>query len=746
MRTSTGPVGKREIARAFHITGSERIALKRVIRELREEGVIAGPSRRRLAGADDPLPPVAVLTTGELDDEGDFLATPEHWEHETPPPMIWLSAGGRFGGQIAKGARVLARLTRDPAGHYDAKPIRVLPGLERIHMVGVVRRNPGDALHVVPTDRKLRGYFPLSPTGETVKAVEGDLVSAVQVPNPRGSGHERHHGGRDSRRGSDKTIRVRIESVLGKADDPGAISLISIHSAGIPDVFPQAAVAEAEKAKPPVLGDRTDLRSLPLVTIDGADARDFDDAVYAEPVSDGGNAAWRLVVAIADVSAYVTEGSALDMEALKRGNSTYFPDRVVPMLPEGLSNNLCSLRPGEDRAVMFADIALSAEGKILSHQFGRGLIRSAARLTYEQVQAARDGAPDDKCAPLMDQAIAPLYGAFAALHRARLARGALELELTEMAIVLAEDGTVSGIVPRTRLDSHRLIEECMIAANVCAAEALGRRNRPCLYRNHDAPSLEKIAAARDFLAPFGYRLPKTGVVTNKHLTQVLEQARGSDEQALVNETVLRAQAQARYGPENIGHFGLGLRDYAHFTSPIRRYADLVVHRSLIAAFKLGDGALSDERGANLGETGDHISFTERRSSAAERDAGNRYMAAHLATRIGQEAEGTISGVTRFGLFIRLAGSMAEGLVPIARLPDDFYDFEDSRQQLVGRRSGRTFTLGDTVTIRIREADPITGSSLFDMLDAAPAPGRVNHKPGKKASKGHKRKPPTIRRR
>ena len=698
--------------------------------------MLAGGSSRRLASAGEPLPPVAVLTVGEPDGEGDLLAAPENWDEETAPPTIRLSARGRFGGQIARGARVLARLARDPHGHYDATVIRVLPSRERVRLVGVVRHHPGEALHVVPSDRKLRGYFPIAPGRDSLPVREGDLVSAEQAPGPKPPAA--------SRRLQDRTVRVRVTENLGPADAPGAISLISIHSAGIPTAFPEAAVAEAGRAEPMTLGRRTDLRPLPLVTIDGADARDFDDAVYAEPLEGDGKAAWRLVVAIADVSAYVLEGSALDGEAARRGNSTYFPDRVVPMLPEALSNDLCSLRPGEDRPVLFADIELSAEGTILSHKFGRGLIRSAARLIYEQVQAARDGAPDETCAPLMERVIGPLYGVFGALKAAREARHALDLDLTETAIELGQDGKVAAVRPRERLDAHRLIEECMIAANVCAAEALGRRNRPCLYRNHAAPGPEKIAAARDFLAPFGYVLPKTGVVTGKHLTQALARARGTPEQGLVNETILRAQAQAQYAPENIGHFGLGLRDYAHFTSPIRRYADLVVHRSLIAAFKLGEAGLSEESAARLGETGDHISFTERRSASAERDSVNRYMAAHLATRIGEEAEGTISGVTRFGLFVRLGGSMAEGLIPIARLPDDYYDFDDARQQLVGRRSGRTFTLGDTAAVRIREADPLTGSSLFDLLDShGTREGRRRgggKGGGKKDSRGGKRRP------
>ncbi|MEM1400501.1 MAG: VacB/RNase II family 3'-5' exoribonuclease, partial [Pseudomonadota bacterium] len=534
---------------------------------MREDGVLGSSTRKRFRSADEPLPPVCVLTVGDLDDEGDFLAIPENWDDELAPPTIRLSASGRFGGQIARGARVLARLAKDEAGHYEAKPIRVLPGLQRLRFVGVVRNNQGDAPHVVPTDRRQRGYFPIAHGGGGPKVSDGDLVSAIEVPTPQSQ-----RGQRRGERG-ERTTRVRIEAVLGHVDATGAISLIALHSAGIPDTFPEPALAEAAQAKDPSLGDRWDLRDTPLVTIDGADARDFDDAVFAELLSEG-RAAWRLLVAIADVGHYVAEGSALDKEAAKRGNSTYFPDRVVPMLPEALSNGLCSLRPGEDRAALVVEIFLSETGTILSHKFGRALIRSAARLIYEDVQAAIDGSPNETCAPVVESTIKPLFGVFEALKTARMERGALDLDLTEMKVSLADDGTVAGVDTRERLDAHRLIEECMIAANVCAAQTLGRRGRPCLYRNHEPPGPEKIAAARDFLTPFGYRLPKTGVVTNKHFTAILDRARETDEQALVNETILRAQSQARYGPDNLGHFGLGLSDYAHFTSPIRRYADL----------------------------------------------------------------------------------------------------------------------------------------------------------------------------
>ena len=489
----------------------------------------------------------------------------------------------------------------------------------------------------------------------------------------------------------------------------------------------------------------TDLRALPLVTIDGADARDFDDAVWAEPdpQNEGG---WHLMVAIADVAAYVQAGSALDREAFKRGNSCYFPDRVVPMLPEALSNGLCSLRPDEDRACLAVHLWIDGNGRLKRHRFERGLMRSQARLTYEQVQAARDGNPDKQTRPLLDTVIAPLYGAFSALMAERGKRGTLDLDLPERRIALDDAGNVTGIAARSRLDSHRLIEEFMIAANVAAATSLQEKALPALYRVHDAPDLAKVEALREFLEPMGYRLAKGQVMRPRAFTQILERAKGKPEAQVINEMVLRSQSQALYQTDNIGHFGLALPRYAHFTSPIRRYADLTVHRGLIRLLRLGDEGAGDDELARLGPIGEHISFTERRAAGAERDAVDRYTAAFLADRVGTEFYGRIGGVTRFGLFVTLAESGADGLVPIGTLPEDFYEHDARQHALVGRRWGREYHLGANVRVRLIEADPLTGSTILNLAgesEGTAVPWRTTG-PDRRRSPTGRRPPPRKR--
>jgi ribonuclease R len=513
--------------------------------------------------------------------------------------------------------------------------------------------------------------------------------------------------------------QARVVQRVGDSSDPRAFSLIAIHAHGIPTEFPHEAVALAEKARPVGLGDRADLRAIPLVTIDGADARDFDDAVWAEPdpESRGG---WHVIVAIADVAWYVRPADALDRAARERGNSVYFPDRVVPMLPEALSNELCSLKPGVERACMAVHLWLDAEGRVQRHRFVRGLMRSAARLTYEQVQAAIDGRPNETAGPLVEPVLRPLYGAYRAFDRARQRRGTLDLDLPERRILLDPTGRVARIEPRERLDSHKLIEEFMISANVAAAEELERLRRPCMYRVHAAPDPAKLAALREFLEGIGIpglALAKGQVVQPRHFNEILHRAAGTPYATLVNELVLRSQAQAAYSPENVGHFGLALRRYAHFTSPIRRYADLLVHRSLIAGLDFGAGGLPPTEAKDFTGVAEHISMTERRAAVAERSATDRYTAAFLAERVGATFNGRINGVTRAGLFVTLSETGADGLIPISRLPNDFYDHDEAGHRLVGRRSGRIFRLGDPVSVRLAEANTVTGSLLFSLLDA-----------------------------
>jgi ribonuclease R len=524
--------------------------------------------------------------------------------------------------------------------------------------------------------------------------------------------------------------------------------LISIAAHGIPNEFPPAALTQAQEAGPATLGSRTDLRNIPLVTIDGEDARDFDDAVHAAPDADPKNpGGWKLLVAIADVAHYVRENDALDKSARERGNSVYFPDRVVPMLPEELSNGWCSLRPDEDRPVMAVEIVIDAEGRKKRHHFIRGLMRSAARLTYERAQAAMDGKTDAVTALLLEPVIKPLYGAFRALLKARMARGTLELDLPERKVLIDTHGEVLKIEARERLDSHRLIEEFMIAANVAAAEALEKRRWPCMYRVHDQPDPSRVEALREFLEGLDLRLPRGQVIRPRHFTQLLEKAKRTPYADMINSLVLRSQSQAVYSPENLGHFGLALQRYAHFTSPIRRYSDLLVHRALIAAYDFGDDGL-DREVRGFKELGDHISATERRAAAAEREAVDRYTAAFLSKRIGEIFSGRISGVIRAGLFVALDETGADGIIPVSTLPNDFYDHDEARHALVGRRWGQVYRLGDRVQVRLVAAQPLTGGITFELIegggqDQAPSQpqrgkpsmgprGKPRNKPGRPA--------------
>ncbi|MBV9252324.1 MAG: VacB/RNase II family 3'-5' exoribonuclease, partial [Acetobacteraceae bacterium] len=552
----------------------------------------AAPDGRR--GRGDALPEALVVQITGTDPDGDALARPAAWDKTAgPPPLIHMAPEPRGRPALVPGERVLARLKRIGAGRYEGRTMHRLaevPG----RILGVFR--PGHpTARIVPTDRRAKAEW-VVPPGEENSAEGGEIVLAEPLP---------HH------RLGLKPARV-IER-LGNMGDARSVSLIAIHTHDIPEDFPETALAEAARARATRLGRRTDLRGIPLVTIDGEDARDFDDAVFAAADGDG----FRLIVAIADVAHYVRPGSALDLAARNRGNSVYFPDRVVPMLPEALSNGWCSLKPMEDRGCLFVEMRIDARGRKLSHSLGRGLMRSAARLTYEQVQQAHERSDE------LELPLPALYGAFRALLAAREARGTLDLDLPERKVVLDEDGRVASVSPRPRLDSHRLIEEFMILANVAAAEELERHHHPCMYRIHAPPSDEKIEALRSLLATFGIRLAAGKEPHPRDLDRIRRKVAGTPEAPLVNEMLLRSQSQAAYSPDNIGHFGLALARYAHFTSPIRRYADLLVHRSLIRCLKLGKDGVTGEETKHLPDTAEHITATERRAQLAEREAIDR---------------------------------------------------------------------------------------------------------------------------
>ncbi|MEC8462160.1 MAG: ribonuclease R, partial [Pseudomonadota bacterium] len=546
---------------------------------------------------------------------------------------------------------------------------------------------------ILPTSRRVRTGF-IVPPGQENGASQGDLVEGQPIG-----------------RRSFGLPEARVTEIIGNAEGQSAASLIATHTHDIPIEFEEKAIAAAEAARPIEAKGRVDLRKVPLITIDGADARDFDDAVWAEKTPDG----WRLIVAIADVSWYVRAGTPLDREALKRGNSVYFPDKVIPMLPESLSNGLCSLVPNEDRGCIAAQIWIDKDGNLKRHEFVRGIMRSAARFTYEQVEAAWTGSPDDSTAPLLDGVIVPLYGAFDALQGARIRRGTIDLELSEQRVVIGRDGNVAAIEPVKRLDSHRLIEEFMIAANIAAAEALERKDAHCMYRVHDRPSLEKLEGLREALAPLGITITRGQVIKPQNFQRIVSQAAGRPEMETISMAVLRSQAQAEYNQHNIGHFGLALRRYAHFTSPIRRYSDLLVHRSLITAYNLGDGGLTPEDGEKFADIGKHISATERRAIDAEREANDRYKAAYLNEQVGIEFEAKVNGVHRAGLFITLTDTGADGLVPMSMIGDDQYNLDHKKQQIKACGTGKIFSIGTLLKVRLEEANIQTGSLVFSLV-------------------------------
>lgn len=718
VRTSTAPVGRREIAKAFDVRGPDRTELRRLLKEMAEDGLLDFGRRRKVAPS-GALPEVTIVEVTGTDENGEPLARPTVWRDDGEPPRI-LVLEDHGAAALGPGDRALVRLERRGESHYVARIIRRL-ARSAPRLLGIFERTEDGSGRVRPTDKKAKSAIAVD-RRDAGDAEPGDLVSVELLARSR------------NRLGM-PAGRV-IERFDGIAD-PRSFSRIAIQEHDIPDVFPAEAVALAERAAPVTPAKREDLRGVPLVTIDGEDARDFDDAVFAEPDPDPANpGGFRLLVAIADVAHYVRPGDALDREALKRGNSVYFPDRVVPMLPEALSNGLCSLRPDEDRACMAVEIVVDAEGAKRRHRFTRGLMRSRARLTYRQVQGAVDGGD---AAGVPDGVLQPLYGAYRALRRERERRGALDLEIPEKRVILDDAGNVVEIGIRDRLESHMLIEEFMVLANVCAAETLEARRQPCMYRVHESPDPEKVNALAEVLASLDITLAKGQVARPKTFNGILAKVRGQPAERMVNEMVLRCQAQAHYAPANAGHFGLGLARYAHFTSPIRRYSDLLVHRGMIRGLRLGDGGLGPEDDENFGDWGEHISATERRAAAAERQTVDRYLARHLSDRIGGQFTGRINGVTRFGLFVTLVETGADGLVPIRSLPDDYYDHDDARHSLTGRFHGRVYRLGDPVEVRLVEADAISGALSLEILSGGTQDGPTQ--PGKFRRRGGVPRPP-----
>lgn len=712
IKDSPEPAGKREISRAFGLKGQEKIQLKSLLKDMAEEGLIDGKrtAYHRMGG----VPKVTVLRVIDIDDS-EAIAVPDTWQPDdaTPPPRIRLiekGPGKRQPSALRKGDRVLAR-TEESGGNWRAYPMKKIAARED-QVLGVVEIDVAGKAWLAPVDKRIRNSVSIADLGGAEK---GELVLAEPA-------------GRSSRSG------VKVTQVLGEPLAPRAFSLIAIHKHGIPNVFTQEMLEEAERAaKLPLSPDhREDLRHLPIVAIDPADARDHDDAIWAEPDGEGG---FHALVAIADVSFYVRPGGQVDREARKRGNSVYFPDRVVPMLPEVLSADVCSLRAGENRAAMACHLRIDATGRVTEWRFSRALVRIAEVIAYEDAQRRINAATAEETTPFSEQPAADpvsidvlqnLWAAWRALATARQNRDPLELELPERRVVLDEAGRIAEIAVRERLDAHRVVEDFMIAANVAAAKALEAKVAPVVYRVHEPPSREKLVTLKDYLATFDRKLALGQVVTPTLFNRILKDIADESERALIMEAVLRSQTQAYYGPQNAGHFGLALASYAHFTSPIRRYADLLVHRALVDAYGLEQPApkadlpktsgLSERDRDDLSRVSDAISQAERRAMEAERETIDRYVAAWLSSRVGEVFDTRVTGVQKFGFFATILGLGGDGLVPVSTLGDERFHYDERAQVLVGEESGTRYAQGDRLRLRLAEANPLTGALKFELTE------------------------------
>lgn len=725
-----GKVGKREIAQAFNIKGGDRIWLKQMLKELEDEGTVNRRGKRvHKAGQ---LPPMVMADIVKRDRDGELIAVPTEWdeeEHGSIPTIIIMPPRKHKPGMPVAGLGDRALLRVDPlkAGdihRYVGRVTKIL-AKKQAQVLGIFRSLPEGGGRLIPVDKKSRDQELQINPGDESGAQDGDLIAASIVKHGRyGLPH------------------AKVKERLGSIKSEKAVSLIAIHAHGIPNEFPKAVIDEAEAAKPVTLSGREDWRELPLITIDPADAKDHDDAVHAAPDPDPNNAGgYVLTVAIADVAAYVRPGSAMDREAQERGNSVYFPDRVVPMLPERISNNLCSLRPREDRPALAVRMVVGPDGRKIRHSFHRIMMRSAEKLSYQQAQAAIDGRPDDVTKPILATILKPLWAGYALVKRARDIREPLYLDLPERKIVLKDDGTVDRVFVPERLEAHKLIEEFMILANVAAAESLEKAQSDLIYRVHDEPSLEKMRSLSEVLASIGLKMPTQGALKPELFNRILRSVEGSEHQLFINEVVLRSQSQAEYSAENYGHFGLNLKRYAHFTSPIRRYADLIVHRALITGLKLGkDGLPPDTTRAELIEISAKISAAERRAMAAERETIDRLIAHFLADRIGATFDGQISGVTKAGLFIKLSETGADGFVPAATIGDDYYRFDEKTHSMRGEHTGETYRLGDKVEVKLVEAAPVAGALRFELLTKGRFTGKAagGRKGAKRPPRGAKK--------
>ena len=733
------PAGKREIARAFGLSSHDKIMLKALLKDMADEGLIDSSPGRAFHKAGG-VPKVTVLRVVSVDD-GQVWAQPESWHADTPPPKLRVIERGQGKARrsaLALNDRILAR-TEEAGRGYVAHPMKKLQRSAEL-VLGVVRRE-GTSFYLTPVDKKERRELPIS---ELKDAQEGDLVLAEPSGRP-------------------PRVTARVDAILGDPFAPRSFSLIAIHKYGLRDEFRTEAVVEAKHVAKQKLGeDREDLTHLPIVAIDPEDARDHDDAIWASPRDDGDG--WDAIVAIADVSFYVRPGGELDREARARGNSVYFPDRVVPMLPHELSSDICSLKQGETRAAVACHLHVGKDGALKSWRFSRAKICVAANIAYEDAQAAMDAAGEEvienassPCSmselegpvskDLVKQALKPLWDCWRALLAARNKREPLELDLPERRVMLDEKGRILSVAPRERLDAHRLVEDFMIAANVAAAKALERKKAPVMYRVHEAPGREKLIALKDYLATFDLEFALGQVIRPAIFNRIIERiGPDHDARAEIMEQLLRTQMQARYGPEPHGHFGLALASYAHFTSPIRRYADLLVHRALVSGYRLGDGGLSPAEAEQFTEIGEHISMLERRAMEAERETIDRYVAAFLADKVGQILRCRITGVQPFGFFATVEDLGGDGLVPAAILGNEYFRYDEAARALVGEDSGETYRVGQHLELKLVEANPASGALRFELPEGkfAGAPRVAQRRD--RVRTGKRGRPPNIRHR
>ncbi len=781
IQNSGQPAGKREIARAFGLHGHDKILLKALLKDMADEGLIDSSPGRAFHKAGG-VPKVTVLRVVAVEDGA--VAVPDNWQGEGPPPKLRVIEKGRRSA-LALNDRILAR-TEERGNGYVAHLMKKL-GRSTELVLGVVHQE-GERFWLRPVDKRERRELPISDLGE---AQVGDLVLCEPSGRP-------------------PRVSARVDAVLGDPFAPRSFSLIAIHKHGLPYEFAPETIEEAKRVSKLELGStnpprdfagrgtseagggvlatpenpstalravplpeksrggqgREDLRHLPIVAIDPADARDHDDAIWAEAREDGG---WNAIVAIADVSFYVRPGSQLDREARRRGNSVYFPDRVVPMLPHELSSDICSLKEGQDRAAMACHLHVAEDGTLKSWRFSRAVIRVAANIAYEDAQAAVDASsspvgeeqdvvevssspcsmPEIEPAPppvspeLVETALKPLWSCWSALLAARNRREPLELDLPERQVVLDEKGRIASVAPRERFDAHRLVEDFMIAANVAAAKALEYKKAPVMYRVHEVPGREKLTALKDYLATFDLEFALGQVIKPATFNRIIDRVGNSDARPEIMEMLLRTQTQARYSPDNLGHFGLALGSYAHFTSPIRRYADLLVHRALVSAYRLGEGGLPPEDAERFTEVGEHISMLERRAMEAERETVDRYVAAYLADHVGELVDCRITGVQPFGFFATVEGLGGDGLVPAGELGNEYFRYDEASRALVGEDTDEAYRVGQRLKLRLAEANPVSGGLRFELPE-----GRFNMPPRRdrvrRPATGKRGRPANIR--